>query len=89
MSLKNRLTEVIELPLTAHTRIPLRFFLLVIPPTLDDAFRITMRAFYALRPPDCSHCFVTLGIINQVLNVDHVSFAHFTTLSLILTLSPP
>ena len=42
MSFKNRLTEIIELPLTVHTRIPLPFPLLVIPPTLDDVFWITI-----------------------------------------------
>jgi len=44
-----------------------------------------MRTLYPVRPPDRSYRFVTFRIINQILNVDHVSLVRFTPLPFILT----
>jgi len=43
----------------------------LIPPLLGDLLRVTMCTPYALRPAQFAHRLVTVGIINQILDIQH------------------
>lgn len=70
MSRKNGVGQIIEVSTTVLTLVALALWLGVILTPFDDVLAATLRALKPLFPAHLSHCFIALGIINQMAEVD-------------------
>jgi hypothetical protein len=71
MTFKNRACQIIELPAAGLTHIALTRGVLCVKPALGAVGGITPRTPHAIGPAYLANHFKALGIINQVLYVDH------------------
>jgi hypothetical protein len=71
MPFKNRTTQIIELLPTFNTLMPLAMRLMIMKTTFLYLGRSALRASNPIRPAQCAHYRKTLGIIYQILYVDH------------------
>ena len=70
MAFKDRIRQIIKLPLTRLAVIALALWISVMKSALGDLHRPTGRAVYALRPTHFTHDLIALGIVNEILNMD-------------------
>jgi hypothetical protein len=71
MSFKNRATQIIELLPTCWAFVPLAMGLMGMKPALVHAVGATLRALHAVRPAQLAYHRKALGIIDQVLDIQH------------------
>jgi hypothetical protein len=70
MSLKDRFRQIIKLPLTGLAFIPLAVSLARMKSALVHLRRATRRTAHPVRPAQVTDNFVTLGILDQSLDMD-------------------
>ena len=68
---KHRSRQIIKIASAPLTVVLLPLWLGRIPSLLGDLLRITMRTPHPLRPAQFAHRLVTVGIINQILDIQH------------------
>mgnify|MGYP001619708207 CR=1 FL=1 len=70
MAFKDRLRQIIKLPLAHLTLIPLAVFLLGMKSPLRDVGRPTRWTPHTFRPTQLPDHFIALGIVHQILDMD-------------------
>lgn len=71
MTFKDRAAQIIELLLTALTRVSLTMGLMRMKTTLLDHTRPTFRTAHAVRPAQVANHCKAFGVVYQLLEVDH------------------
>jgi hypothetical protein len=71
MTGKNRVRQIVKVPMTALAVVFLPRRLGGIPALFGHLPGVTVRTAHTLGPAPLAHCLVALGIINQILEVDH------------------
>ena len=77
MVLKDRIRQIIELLATGLAVIPLPLRLVIVKASFADLARTAPRAADPLRPAQFTDFSVALGIINQFLDLQHLSQLSF------------
>src|SRR6266404_1065915 len=81
MTFKDGVRQIVELPPAGLALIALSGHLSRVKPAFGHVCRATRRAMHAFQPPQLTNHLEALGVINEILNVDHRRDTHLERIS--------